>query len=256
MKCTLWLLAATLLASTAAIAGTRVLDADTIDHHGERIRLHGIDAPESRQACLLPGGREWRCGEAATDALKAHIAGERIRLHGIDAPESRQACLLPGGREWRCGEAATDALKAHIAGRPVTCDALDIDRYGRTIGRCYVGDQDINRWLVSEGWAVAYRRFSLDYVADEDAARGAERGIWAAEFVMPWDWRRGDRIIEVGEQRPGCLIKGNINSRGERIYHMPGGQWYERTQIDPRKGQRWFCSPEEAEAAGWRRASR
>ena len=197
----------------AALAETRILDADTID-----------------------------------------LAGDRVRLHGIDAPETRQACLLPDGREWRCGVAATDALAAYIAGRPVTCNALDIDRYGRTIGRCYVEGQDINRWLVSEGWAVAYRRFSMDYVADEDAARAAGRGIWAAEFVMPWDWRQGERIVEVAEQQPGCLIKGNINGRGERIYHEPGGRWYERTQIDTSKGQRWFCSREEAEAAGWRRA--
>ena len=66
--------------------------------------------------------------------------------------------------------------------------------------------------------------------------------------------RQGERIVEAGEQRPGCLIKGNINSRGERIYHEPGGRWYDRTQVDVSKGQRWFCSREEAEAAGWRRA--
>ncbi|MGQ9890155.1 MAG: sunset domain-containing protein, partial [Aggregatilineales bacterium] len=56
------------------------------------------------------------------------------------------------------------------------------------------------------------------------------------------------------EQQPGCLIKGNISSKGEKIYHVPGARWYDRTKIDPSKGERWFCSPEEAERNGWRAA--
>ncbi len=61
-----------------------------------------------------------------------------------------------------------------------------------------------------------------------------------------------------GEEKAGkaCLIKGNISRSGERIYHVPGGRWYDATRIDPRKGERWFCTEAEARAAGWRRAKR
>lgn len=54
----------------------------------------------------------------------------------------------------------------------------------------------------------------------------------------------------------GCLIKGNINSKGEKIYHMPGGEYYDQTTIDPQTGERWFCSEEDAIAAGWRRSKK
>ncbi len=82
------------------------------------------------------------------------------------------------------------------------------------------------------------------------------RGIWASEFVKPWEWRRGKRLA-ANDNTPGqCRIKGNINAKGERIYHMPGGQWYDRTKIDLAQGERWFCSVNDARAAGWRRALR
>ena len=57
------------------------------------------------------------------------------------------------------------------------------------------------------------------------------------------------------ESLPGCEIRGNISYRtGEKIYHLPGQRWYEDTVINPRYGERWFCTEEEAEANGWRRA--
>jgi hypothetical protein len=58
------------------------------------------------------------------------------------------------------------------------------------------------------------------------------------------------------ERPAGCDIKGNVNDKGERIYHVPGGQFYDKTIIDPREGDRWFCSPAEAEANGFRRSKR
>ncbi|MDV7393263.1 thermonuclease family protein, partial [Arthrospira platensis SPKY1] len=75
--------------------------------------------------------------------------------------------------------------------RSVSCVTRDIDRYGRTIAVCSQDGVDLNRWMVSEGWAVAYRHFSRDYVAVETEARRAGRNIWSGSFVMPWDWRRG-----------------------------------------------------------------
>ena len=101
------------------------------------------------------------------DTLK--IAPERIRLHGIDAPESAQSCRA-GGKTWACGEAATRALRERIAGRPVECAERDRDRYGRIVAVCRVDGADVNAWMVEQGWAVAYRKYSTDYVSHETAA--------------------------------------------------------------------------------------
>ncbi len=141
-----------------------------------------------------------------------------------------------------------------IVRRPVTCDDLGRDRYDRIIARCIVAGEDLEDWMVVYVWAVAYSRYSLDYVAQEAAAQAAQRGIWASEFVKPWEWRRGKRLA-TSDNAPGqCRIKGNINAKGERIYHVPDGEWYDRTRIYPSKGERWFCSEAEAKAAGWRKA--
>jgi endonuclease YncB( thermonuclease family) len=75
----------------------------------------------------------------------------------------------------------------------VSCEARDIDRYGRTIAVCSQDGVDLNSWMVEEGWAVAYRQYSRDYVGEEANARRAGRNIWSGSFVMPWDWRRGAR---------------------------------------------------------------
>lgn len=125
------------------------------------------------------------------DTIEVH--GQRIRLHGIDAVESRQHCIEADGRAWRCGQAAAFALSDRIGRNPVRCETRDIDRYGRIVGVCFQGRVDLNEWMVAEGWAVAYRQYSLDYVAAEDKARRAVRGMWRADFDMPWDWRRAQR---------------------------------------------------------------
>jgi endonuclease YncB( thermonuclease family) len=187
------------------------------------------------------------------DGDTIEVQGQRIRLHGIDAPESRQLCRLDG-KPWQCGEAATNALAEKIASRPVTCEDLGRDRYERIIARCAVAGEDIESWMVVNGWAVAYRRFSLDYVEQEADAQAARRGIWAGEFVKPWEWRRGKRIAANDNAPDQCRIKGNISRSGERIYHLPDGRWYDRTKISTAKGERWFCSEAEATAAGWHKA--
>ena len=127
------------------------------------------------------------------DGDTVEIRGTRIRLHGIDAPESRQLCTRPPGQSWRCGQQAALALSDRIGRRSVICVARDTDRYGRTIAVCSQGGVDLNAWMVAEGWAVAYRQYSRDYVLADTEARSAGRNIWSGTFVMPWDWRRGAR---------------------------------------------------------------
>jgi endonuclease YncB( thermonuclease family) len=185
------------------------------------------------------------------------IRDAKIRLHGIDAPESAQVCKA-NGKSYRCGTSATLALARRIGSKPVSCEKRDQDKYGRIVAICHAGGEDLNGWLVSEGLALAYRRYSTDYIGQEQMAREAMRGLWRGEFVEPWHWRKGKRMAgeRAAEAAPGsCQIKGNINQQGKKIYHLPGGRYYVPTKIDKNKGERWFCTEEEAKDAGWRRSS-
>ncbi len=76
----------------------------------------------------------------------------------------------------------------------MTCEDLGRGRHKRIIARCTVAGEDMGAWMVSQGLALAYRRYSLDYVDDEANAQAARRGIWGSEFVKPWEWRRGKRL--------------------------------------------------------------
>lgn len=125
------------------------------------------------------------------DTLK--IRDAKIRLHGIDAPESAQVCKVDG-EPYRCGTTATLALARRIAGRLVSCNERDRDRYGRIVAVCKSEGEDLNGWLVYEGLALAYRRYSIDYVSQELTARASSRGLWQGEFVKPWQWRKGKRM--------------------------------------------------------------
>ncbi|MDE0408418.1 MAG: thermonuclease family protein [Alphaproteobacteria bacterium] len=200
-------------------------------------------------------------GEARViDGDTLSIAGRRIRLHGIDAPETRQTCRRHG-RRWACGKAATRAMRRLVGRDPVRCEVRDRDRHGRAVAVCFAAGRDLQRELVRQGLALAYRRYSTRHVPEEDAARRERAGLWSGEFTEPWRWRREARERRRSVERrpqtaPGsCLIKGNI-SRNGRIYHVPGGQHYDRTRIDASRGERWFCTEAGARAAGWRRAGR
>jgi endonuclease YncB( thermonuclease family) len=125
------------------------------------------------------------------DTIKIH--GQRIRLFGIDAPEARQTCHDEKGRVYRCGERATHALNHRIGRQTVSCEQRDTDRYGRIVAVCTAGGEDLNGWLVSEGIAVAYTRYSMKYIPEELAARINGRGIWAGNFMDPETWRRHNR---------------------------------------------------------------
>jgi endonuclease YncB( thermonuclease family) len=185
------------------------------------------------------------------------IRGEkaRIRLYGVDGPESQQTCNDASGTRYLCGSKAADAL-ASIIGRNgrVSCKEQDRDRYGRIVAICEANGWDIAGELIRQGWAVEYTQYSDGrYSDEEEEARRAKRGLWAGTFVKPWDWRRGERLpneASTGSDRK-CAIKGNI-SGSERIYHLPGSRNYARTTINEAKGERWFCSEDEAKAAGWR----
>lgn len=191
------------------------------------------------------------------DGDTLELAGQKIRLHGIDAPETKQLCQTKPNQPNPCGQLATKALTEVIAGKIITCQGHDHDRYGRLIGTCFRAGIDINRHMVLNGWALAYRAYSHDYVDAENSARKAGVGIWKGKFVPPWEWRRGKRLIEHAKTEVGaCKIKANVNSKGQRIYHMPGDQFYDAVKIRPEQGDQCFDTGIKAEAAGFRRSSR
>jgi endonuclease YncB( thermonuclease family) len=179
----------------------------------------------------------------------------RIRLHGIDAPEREQTCTSPEGTVWACGSWVTEQVRARYERRVARCEALELDRYGRTVARCRVEGEDMARALVQEGWAFAYRRYSLDYDLDEKRAAVRGAGLHGSEVQAPAAYR-AERSSTRSVPAEACRIKGNISSKGTRIYHVPGQRDYEGTRISASRGERWFCSRAEAEAAGWRAARR
>lgn len=187
------------------------------------------------------------------DADTIDVGGIRVRLFGIDAPEMGQPCRADG-REWDCGAWTRDAVRNRFEGTYARCQTRDTDRYGRIVAQCDVDGQDIGQLIVHSGLAWAFRQYSETYDLDEKAAAVAGRGLWAVEVELPSDYRAAQFTDDpIPDQN--CAIKGNISSGGH-IYHMPGQENYERTRINLANGERWFCSPAEAQAAGWRAARR
>lgn len=117
------------------------------------------------------------------------IGQTKIRLWGIDAVELYQTCQR-NETFWDCGKAAKQALIDTINGQPLACHQKDIDRYGRSVAECFAGEINLNAWMVRYGWALAYRRYTRQYIKDEKAAKAEQLGIWQSQFTEPWKWRR------------------------------------------------------------------
>jgi endonuclease YncB( thermonuclease family) len=150
----------------AEIAGPPIIiDGDTIEVRGAAVRLYGIDAPELGQTCRI-GRHAYDCGKIARTALLDLTAGVSVICK-----------LVPPDPA-----AASDAS-----------DASDDSPNGR-IGRCTADGYDLSEGMTYTGWALALRRVSGRYVAFEDGARAAGRGLWKGPFVTPWDWRAGVRL--------------------------------------------------------------
>lgn len=187
------------------------------------------------------------------DTLK--IGTVIYRLHGIDAPEKHQLCNSANGKTWPCGKAATNMLRSLIEGQFIRCSGKQADRYQRVIAVCYRGTIDLNALMVRTGHAWAYRKYSSDYVTQEQEARTHRHGIWREPTQMAQKYRlQGQGHIDPSKP-VGCAIKGNISGNG-RIYHTPRSPWYRRTRVTPSKGERWFCTEMEALTAGWRATQR
>lgn len=148
------------------------------------------------------------------------IGNSRIRLGGIDAPAVDQLCLNNSGERWTCGVAARDELIKHVGNKSWTCHPRNTDRRGHTVARCEVEGEDIQKWLVGNGWALSYTRISHDYDADEKAAREAKAGMWQGAFIAPWDWRARNKkttILGAAKRRKmprrSCWLRPPVRSR-------------------------------------------
>jgi endonuclease YncB( thermonuclease family) len=199
---------------------------------------------------LIGGGKTVRGRAYASGADTLRIEGRTVRLAGIDAPEAEQRCGR--GRGARCGAAAETALSRLVGRRSVTCTLSGSDPAGRPLGQCSAGDRDIAAELVRQGYAFAGGGILASYASQEREARAAKAGVWAADDVeRPAAFRA--RVWDEAKRRApdGCPIKGQV-SGGSRVYVLPWAPDYDRARVQRSRGERWFCSEQEALAAGFR----
>ena len=124
-----------------------------------------------------------------TDGDTIRIGEERIRFSGIDAPEMKQTCIYQE-IEFNCGEFSKNLLIEKIADQEVSCIRESKDQYGRTLAECFVGKESLSSYLVREGYAFAYRKYSDKFIADEEYAQSKGNGMWSMQFLFPWDFRK------------------------------------------------------------------
>ena len=136
-----------------------------------------------------------------TDGDTIKIDTFKIRLNGIDAPEKKQKCKRPYFtifmftfyEDYSCGQNSTEALIKKINNKKITCKISGVDYFKRLIGECYKRKINLNAWLVSNGHAVAFRKYSKKYVPDEILAKQEKKGMWQGKFEMPWDYRKSKK---------------------------------------------------------------
>ncbi len=229
----------------------------------------------------LPASQGWAASPTVKDAGTLQLADVIYRLDGVDAPAFDQMCINEHADPWTCGVEARDQLAKLIDRREVRCEDLGADPgYNkRHLGICTVEGETVslNQSLVRQGFALnlepaAKARFK----EDEAGAKADRRGLWKGCFVAPQEFRRGrkDGVLLGGSCRtdkdreirgvlfpedaampPGCAIKGKFAARARftgnvGVYHLQGCRSYPGlTEPD-----RWFCSEEDAQAAGFRKA--
>ena len=123
------------------------------------------------------------------DGDTIHLNGTKYRLYGIDAPEIKQLCKI-NEKNYQCGVKSKEFLVSLIGNKKVICLHKDIDRYKRIVAECFVNNINLNKELVKNGWALAYKEYSKDYVVDEEFAQENDLGIWKGSFIEPKKWRK------------------------------------------------------------------
>jgi endonuclease YncB( thermonuclease family) len=230
---------------------------------------------------VLSASHSFAAGAIVRDGGTLQLADVTYRLDGIDAPELDQICIDDHADSWACGVEARDQLAKLIGDRPVRCEDLGpgATTKKRHIGICTVESESasLNRLLVRRGFALNFEPYARGrFKEDEAGAKDASRGLWKGCFVAPQEFRRGrkdsallgascradkDREIRAvlfpdePAMPPDCSIKGKFAARARftgnvGVYHLQGCRSYPALT----KPDRWFCSEDDARAAGFRRA--
>ena len=123
------------------------------------------------------------------DGDTIHLDGHKIRFSGIDTPEINQMCKKDE-TDIPCGEMAKELLIKKIGNAIPNCILEDKDQYGRMLGECYIEEESLSSYLVREGFAFAYTKYSKKFVEDEQFAIKNKSGMWSMDFIFPWDFRK------------------------------------------------------------------
>ena len=123
------------------------------------------------------------------DGDTIHIEKNKIRLYGIDAPEINQTCTI-NKIIWECGIESSQALESIVSEEEVRCEIVDIDQYKRFVAICFVKNINLSQHMVQNGWAVAYRYYSDDFINDEKIAEKNKASIWQGKFLDPYLFRK------------------------------------------------------------------
>lgn len=173
--------------------------------------------------------------------------GQRVRYIGVDTPET----VHPDIKTECLGAAASAKNKELVEGKHVHLekDVSETDKYGRLLRYVYINNLFVNDYMVREGFANASSyppdiKYQDQFTSAEVEARENNRGLWGSCTQSP-DAKTG---------RDGCDVKGNISTNGEKIYHMPGQKYYDKTVVDESRGEKYFCSEEEAQNSGFRKS--
>ena len=122
------------------------------------------------------------------DGDTIRLGDVKIRFSGIDAPEINQTCVASEGKV-ACGKISRDLLIEKVTNNKISCTDEGKDFYGRVLGECFVNGESLSSYLVREGFAFAYRKYSNKYIEDEEYAKFNKLGMWSMEFEYPWDYR-------------------------------------------------------------------
>ena len=126
------------------------------------------------------------------DGDTIHIGKLKYRFFGIDAPEIKQICEKDNTKI-QCGVIAKNVLKNKISDKIPECIVKDKDRYQRLVAECFIGKESLSRFMVREGYAVAYSQYSKDFIDDEKYAKENKLGIWSMNFQVPSEYRKSLR---------------------------------------------------------------
>lgn len=207
-------------------------------------------APDSSHQVTVSSEISGQATAISGDSMR--VDGTLVRLEGVEAPAPAQPCYRENGRRWSCASASRSGLGKVVRGRQVTCAPSGQDQSGRILAHCVVdGTTDIATELVRGGYVFATSNsFFGSLSGDEETARNAKLGIWQGEVVRPQEWRDQTWEAAKREAPDGCPIKGVVRASA-KIYTLPWSDAYASARVRPERGEKWFCSEDEAKAAGF-----